>query len=288
MDSGETSYFILEDLPDSIKEETLIKYFEEKLKITKIEIKSADGGKKIIGNVFYDKKNADLSILDELDGNKIPGTDCKIKISFSEGVVNLSLNSRDFKEYEKIPYNLAYHEHVFTQFIKAPGDDSLKFIDQQVIEKQRGILKHLLTKIGSNLLSGSGIMNVSLPINIFDERSLLEVFAHQCRLSPHFLEKAGEAESPIEKLKYTTAFAISRIHLSVTQLKPFNPIWGETFQCKIGDTKLYMEQSSHHPPIYHFIVKYNNLIIYIALWTKFQIIRTPRAPSLDWSKFRHC
>jgi hypothetical protein len=149
---------------------------------------------------------------------------------------------------------MTYHSHVASHFVQSPGDTSLTFVDLKTMEKQRGVLKHFLTKLGSNLLSGSGIMNVSLPINIFDERSLLEVFAHQCRLSPYFLEKAGQSEDPIEKLKFTTAFAISRIHMSVTQLKPFNPIWGETFQCKIGDTDLYMEQTSHHPPIYHFLV----------------------------------
>jgi hypothetical protein len=149
---------------------------------------------------------------------------------------------------------MKYEEHCGAHFIQAPGDSSLKFIEQKIIDKQRGVIKHFLSKLGSNLLSASGIMNVSLPINIFDERSLLEVFAHQCRLSPYFLEKAGESDSPLEKLKLTTVFAISRIHLSVTQLKPFNPIWGETFQCKIGDCQIYLEQTSHHPPIYHFYV----------------------------------
>jgi hypothetical protein len=212
----------------------------------------------------------DITILDEIEGKTIPDTDdAKLKISYSERTTieinsNYSCPEVAFvrpKENEKINYNLKYTQHCTSQFIQAPGDDSLKFIDQKTIEKQRGVLKHFLSKLGSNLMSGSGIMNVSLPINIFDERSLLEVFAHQCRLSPYFLEKAGEMESPIDKLKFTTTFAISRIHMSVTQLKPFNPIWGETFQCKIGDTELYMEQSSHHPPTYHFLVK--NILIKI-------------------------
>lgn len=40
----------------------------------------------------------------------------------------------------------------------------------------------------------------------------------------------------------------------MSMLKPFNPILGETFQCKIGNTKMYVEQTSHHPPIYNFLV----------------------------------
>jgi Oxysterol-binding protein len=108
--------------------------------------------------------------------------------------------------------------------------------------------------MGSALFSGQSIMNVSLPINIFDDRSLLETFAFQYSLSPYFLDKAGLESNQLEKLKLVTTFAISMLHQSVTQLKPFNPIWGETFQAKIGNSNFYFEQSSHHPPIYHFLV----------------------------------
>lgn len=42
----------------------------------------------------------------------------------------------------------------------------------------------------------------------------------------------------------------------MTQLKPFNPILGETFQAKIGEnTFIYVEQTSHHPPIYNFLLE---------------------------------
>jgi len=48
---------------------------------------------------------------------------------------------------------------------------------------------------------------------------------------------------------------MTRFHLSGAQLKPFNPILGETFQTKILDTEYYMEQVSHHPPMSRFYVK---------------------------------
>ena len=54
-------------------------------------------------------------------------------------------------------------------------------------------------------------------------------------------------------------FAISTVHMAVAQLKPFNPILGETFQTKINDVMFYMEQTSHHPPIFNYYVKINNL-----------------------------
>ncbi len=182
----------------------------------------------------------------------------KIRWTDSDITTTTKVNNK-FNENDPIPYKLKYHDHCASQFIQTPGDSYLKFINVKIIEKQRGVLTHVLSKLGSNLLSGSGIMNVSLPINIFDHRSLLEVFAHQSRLAPYFLEKVEASDSALNKLKMTTAYAITRLHLSMTQLKPFNPIWGETFQSKIGDTSFYLEQSSHHPPIYHFLV---SLFIY--------------------------
>ncbi len=213
---------------------------------------------KSFAKVYYFSHVLDLTKLEDLEGKPINDS-AKFKIRFTEGeAIEGSSISHKFKENEIIAYKMKYHEHCASQFIQAPGDPSLKFIDLKTIEKQRGVLSHLLTKIGTNILSGTGIMNVSLPINIFDERSLLEVFAHQARLAPYFLEKGGECDNALEQLKLTTAYAMTRFHMSVTQLKPFNPIWGETFQCKIGDTSLYLEQSSHHPPIYHFYVSLTN------------------------------
>ena len=102
----------------------------------------------------------------------------------------------------KILYNNDYIRHIKTQYVLKPGASSLEFIDQEIIQKQSGIITELISKLGKNIIQGKGIMNVSLPIRIFDERSLLEVFGHQCRLAPNFLEKGGLEEDPLEKLKY--------------------------------------------------------------------------------------
>lgn len=115
-------------------------------------------------------------------------------------------------------------------------------------------MSYFLKKIGSNLFSGKSIMNISLPINLFDERSLLESFAHNHALAPYFLEKAGREEFDLERMKLTTTFALTTLHLKITMTKPFNPILGETFQARIGNTMMYLEQTSHHPPVYNFYV----------------------------------
>lgn len=58
------------------------------------------------------------------------------------------------------------------------------------------------------------------------------------------------------------AFLISRLYLSTNQEKPFNPILGETFQARNKDTQIYLEQTSHHPPISNFLYIGKNYRMY--------------------------
>jgi hypothetical protein len=253
------------------------------MKISKIELHSGDTDDTLNAKIYYNKNELDLITVEDLEGKQIGGLEnSKFRISFIEKEIDVIEGTQfiQYKEDEKIVYNMKYENHCTSHFVQSPGDSGLTFIDLKTMEKQRGVLKHFLSKLGTNIMSGSGIMNVSLPINIFDERSLLEVLAHQCRLSPYFLEKAGQTKDPIDKLKLTTAFGLSQIHMSVTQLKPFNPIWGETFQCKIGNTMLYMEQTSHHPPIYHFYV-YKYFYVNQACRRELQVIWVSRTSGLN-------
>lgn len=47
---------------------------------------------------------------------------------------------------------------------------------------------------------------------------------------------------------------IASLNLFVYPKKPFNPILGETHHSHIEGTDIYLEQTSHHPPIYHFYI----------------------------------
>ncbi len=60
-------------------------------------------------------------------------------------------------------------------FIKQVGANGLEFINQEEMKKQRNILTYMIKTVGSNLLNGKSIMNVSLPINISDYRSNVEM-----------------------------------------------------------------------------------------------------------------
>jgi len=72
-------------------------------------------------------------------------------------------------------------------------------------------------------------------------------FAHEQKLAPIFLTKAAFCKDKFERLKWVTTYLMSFLHFSVIQIKPFNPIIGETFQCRIGNIDLYIEQTVNHP-----------------------------------------
>jgi hypothetical protein len=63
---------------------------------------------------------------------------------------------------------------ILSDYMKTHGAIGIEFINQNIISKHKSVITYLIKKIGSNILSGKSIMNVSLPIYIFDQRSLLE------------------------------------------------------------------------------------------------------------------
>jgi hypothetical protein len=78
-------------------------------------------------------------------------------------------------------------------------------------------------KLGKNILHGKSALNISFPVFIFDKITLKMVFSFE------------------QKLKWVTTYLIAFMHFCVSQIKPFNPIIGETFQCKIGILDIYTE-----------------------------------------------
>lgn len=59
------------------------------------------------------------------------------------------------------------------------------------MKKQRGVLSHFVKQMGSNVLSGKSILNVSLPVKVFDAKSFLEKIAMFMKMAPVYFEKAA-------------------------------------------------------------------------------------------------
>ena len=43
----------------------------------------------------------------------------------------------------------------------------LAYVDKEKMKQQRGVLTFIIKRIGKNILSGKGVLNVSLPVDIF-------------------------------------------------------------------------------------------------------------------------
>ena len=128
-------------------------------------------------------------------------------------------------------------------------------LNQEVIDKQSGIIKEVITQLTKCLWSGTA-MSLSLPIRIFEPRSMLERYTDWFAFAPDLLTKAGECTDKIEAFKYVVVFSLSALFRSSEQLKPLNPMLGETYECEWKDgTKCYVEHTNHTPPISHFYIK---------------------------------
>ncbi len=84
----------------------------------------------------------------------------------------------------------------------------------------------IIKQLGSNLVSGKSVMNMSLPVEIFDKRSMLDVIADTLGFLPHYLTRAAKESNPVERMKLV-ACAFMFISATCPNIeKPFNPILG--------------------------------------------------------------
>lgn len=132
------------------------------------------------------------------------------------------------------------------------------FNDPEIVSKQRTAIWDMAKQFGQNLISGGeerSIVNVSLPVYLFESRSYLERITDNWCYLPHYMKKAAEAKDPVERFKCVVSLLVGGLHNTCKQLKPFNPILGETYEATYEDgSEIYMEQSSHHPPVSNFEV----------------------------------
>lgn len=132
----------------------------------------------------------------------------------------------------------------------------LVLIDEKISQKFKGIMSKMLKTAMSNFFTKKPI---SLPITIFEPKSTLQRITDYFSFAPQFLTRASKEIDPIERLKLTITFSIAGLYTASKQLKPFNPLLGETFQGVYDDeSTIYCEQISHYPTVARFYLKDNN------------------------------
>jgi hypothetical protein len=103
----------------------------------------------------------------------------------------------------------------------------LVLVDNKIMEKFRGLISNMVKQV-IQLAFGKPI---SLPVRLFEPKSTLHRVSEYWSFAPMFLTKAADIEdSPSLRMKYVITFAAAGLYVSTKQLKPFNPLIGETFQ----------------------------------------------------------
>jgi hypothetical protein len=109
-----------------------------------------------------------------------------------------------------------------------PEAGGLIYTDEEQLEKQKGILSHVIKQLAVNMLKGLSMSHTSLPIRIFEPRSTIQRICDLFTFSSKYLKDAAMNKDPLERLKLTITFMISSIYMCCDQKKPFNPLLGET------------------------------------------------------------
>ncbi|CAK93395.1 unnamed protein product (macronuclear) [Paramecium tetraurelia] len=127
-------------------------------------------------------------------------------------------------------------------------EGGIECFNKEEIKAQDGLVLDLMRSAGRQLFEGRNIISFSLPVRIFEPRSMIERICEYWGFMPIYMEYALGQQDPLTSLGYT---------IGGRQKKPFNPILGETFQGSWQDgSSISIEHTSHHPPISHFYIEH--------------------------------
>ena len=133
-------------------------------------------------------------------------------------------------------------------------ENGLILVDKEIKKKFRGIVRDLITQ----LIKAAFGHKITLNVKLFEPKSFLQRLTDYWSFLPKFFPLAANPEiTPLERMKYIMAFAVSGLYIPTKQLKPFNPLITETFQGQFYSdekTKVYLEQISNYPTVSRFLV----------------------------------
>ena len=120
-------------------------------------------------------------------------------------------------------------EDRFINYFRYP-EGGVECRNYEELRTQEGLILELMKRAGKQLIEGKNVVAISLPVRIFEPRSMVERITDIWGSGPHYLNLASKTQDPVLRMKNIMAFCISGLHMNVKQLKPFNPILGETYE----------------------------------------------------------
>lgn len=130
---------------------------------------------------------------------------------------------------------------------------------------------------------------ISFPIRCMSPRSMLMTMTGFATTLPVYMNKAAMASDPIERMKLVMSANFSWNFYGHIFVKPLNPILGETYQCYGQDgTKIYLEQTAHHPPRSHFIADGPNDSWQMNGFLEYEIFAGLQSSNVNCLGFKEC
>jgi hypothetical protein len=82
-----------------------------------------------------------------------------------------------------------------------------------MLNKQKGVLTHVVKQLAVNMLKGLSISHISMPIKIFEPKSSIQRMCDLWTSAPKYLRAAADTNDPLERFKLVITFAMSSIYL---------------------------------------------------------------------------
>lgn len=156
---------------------------------------------------------------------------------------------------------------IFQNFLKGTSISQVKGVistDSHLLKRFSGLLLDMIVQLCKRLIGGPP---VSLSVRIFEPKSSLNRYIEMWGYAPKYLSEASKAGlSKIERMKLIATFGISGLILLCKQLKPFNPLIGETYEGSFSDgTRIYAEHIGHYPTLTRYLLVNNDYRLYCCL-----------------------
>ena len=140
----------------------------------------------------------------------------------------------------------------------------MSLLDQAVVSKIRSVGTEVLKQVGKKIISGDfNLTHISFPIRCMQASTALHNTLNSFQMIPLYLSRAASLQDHLERMKLIIVSVLSSFLYTSTFEKPLNPILGETLFGELEDgTRMFAEQTSHHPPVSHFYVDGNGYRVF--------------------------
>lgn len=89
---------------------------------------------------------------------------------------------------------------------------ALQCKNKDELDCQSGIFYDIIKRAGKTLMEGKGIVGISLPVKIFEKRSMVEKMCDLWCTGPTYLNKAALTGDFLERMRLVVTFVVSGLH----------------------------------------------------------------------------